>query len=441
MESSPATARTVTDPPASSGKKIILACAIGNFVEWFDFTLYGFSVTVLATVFFPPGNRTAALVAAFAIYGVTFLARPAGAVFFGRLGDRRGRRTALASSIVVMGAATGAIGLIPGYQTIGLLAPLLLLLCRLAQGFSAGGEYTGAATYVIEHAPSNRRGFWVLLALTSTTLAAAAATGTVLVFRLVAADTFAAGGWRWPFVIGGLLAMVGVYLRLRLDETPVFKAAAAEREREVRPLRELWRNHRRTMLVLVVYFAYVGVLTHMFLGYLPSYLDVAVGIDPTVALYAILAVEVVWVLCTPLLGLIVDRVPRRPLLRVGAVGGLVAVVPAYLLIGTGNVLAIGVGLLMMMLPVATMSACLLAVLEMYPAAVRFSGVALPYNVAYALFAGTAPLVSETLIGASGSILAPAFYATAIALIAVPILFRAVPETRHADLRYGAGASH
>lgn len=437
MDSSPASTRTESGTPSRSGKKVILACAVGNFVEWFDFTLYGFSVTVLATVFFPQGNPTVALLATFAIYGVTFLARPAGAVFFGRLGDSRGRRTSLAVSIVVMGAATAGIGLIPSYQTIGLLAPVLLLVCRLTQGFSAGGEYTGAATYVAEHAPSRRRALWVMLALSSTMLAAAAATATVLIFRLVSADAFAAGGWRWPFVVGGLLALVGVYLRLKLDETPVFTEVSAEREKETRPFGELLRNHWRTLLVLFVYFSYVGVLTHMFIGYLPSYLDVAVGIDPSTALYAILAVQLLIVVFTPISGMIIDRFGRRPLLRIGAVGGVVTVIPAYLLMGTGNVAAIVVGLVLMLLTVGCLSSALLAVLEMYPAGVRFSGVALPYNIAYAAFAGTAPLVSEALVNASGSILAPAYYATALAVIACPILFRAIPETRHASLRYGA----
>jgi MFS transporter, MHS family, proline/betaine transporter len=435
MEALPDTTRTTTDPPTFA-KKIVLACAIGNFVEWFDFTLYGFSATVIATVYFPPGDRTAALLAAFAVYGVTFLARPIGAVFFGRLGDRRGRRTALAGSITVMGAATAAIGLLPGYQTIGLLAPVLLVVCRLAQGFSAGGEYTGVATYVTEHAPRDRVGFWLTLTLSSTFLASAAATATVLIFRNVSDSAFVDGGWRWPFVIGGLLAVIGLYLRLKLDETPVFAELAAEPEREVRPFGELLRRHGRTLLVLFVYFSYIGVLTHTFLGYIPSYLDVTVGVDATSALVLITVVQVIAVALTPLSGIAVDRFGRRPLLRIGALGGLLTVLPSYLLIGTGNPVAIGVGLLMMLLSVLCMSTGLLAVMEIYPADVRYSGTALPYNVAYAALAGTAPLISEALVTASGNALAPAFYGTVIAAIACPIIFRGIPETRHASLRHG-----
>ncbi|MEU7003836.1 MFS transporter [Nonomuraea sp. NPDC046570] len=427
---------SITD--RTSGKKIIIASGIGNFVEWFDFTLYGYSAVVIAQVFFPPDDGAAALLATFAVYGVAFLTRPAGAIFFGRIGDRLGRRGALALSILLMGGATAAIGLIPGYATIGVAAPILLLICRLLQGFSAGGEYSGAVTFTVEHAPGQGRGMWLALLGISTTLGTVGATATVLGFRLgLGEEGFTAGGWRWPFLIGGLISLVGLYLRTKLAETPAF----AEVEPEQRPLTELVRGHWRVMLVVLVYFAFVGVFTHIVLGYMPTYLMKAVDLDQTTALYLTTGLMLIGVPLAPLLGLVVDRVGRRPLIRIGVLGGVLATVPAFLLMGTGNMVAVSAGLLVLLVVIfGTNAAGTLAVLEMYPTKVRFSGMALPYNVAYALFAGTAPLVSEGLIGATGSLLAPAFYATAIAVVACPILFRGIPETRGGDLRTGVTAA-
>lgn len=187
-------------------RRALIAGATGNIVEWFDFTIYGFTAAVLATVFFPPEFGSGALLATFALYGVAFLARPAGGIFFGRLGDRLGRRRSLSLAITLMGCSTAAIGLLPTYASIGVAAPLLLLLCRLVQGFSAGGEYTGAATFVVEHAPSHRRGLYAGIISSSSFVGSILATVTVLSFSLVGTESFADGGWRWPFIIGGVVA-------------------------------------------------------------------------------------------------------------------------------------------------------------------------------------------------------------------------------------------
>ncbi len=422
--------------PTSSGRRVILAGATGNLVEWFDFTIYGFSAAVIAKVFFPPDAGTAALLGTFAVYGVAFLARPLGAVFFGRLGDRLGRRSALGVSIVTMGAATAAISLLPGWDAVGVAAPVLLLAARLVQGFSAGGEYTGALTFTVEHAPANRRGLWLSLVSASTWLGVAGATVTVVTVQSLAGDAFATGAWRWPFAIGGLVSLVGLFLRLRVDETPVFAELEAKREQVARPFRELVRGHWRTLLVLFVYYAAMGVLAHMFLGFMPTYLGLAAGVTDTTSLWITTALALLAVITTPILGMLMDRVGRRPIARAAAVGAVVVCVPAYLLIGTGSIPAIVVALLAMLVVVGLLDMISLAVLELYPASVRFSGMALPYNLAYALFAGTAPLVGQFLVDTTGSLLSPAWYATALGLIALPVLLRWIPETRSADLRTG-----
>ncbi|GAB3568512.1 MFS transporter [Amycolatopsis endophytica] len=416
-------------------RRVLFASSVGNFVEWFDFTLYGYAASVIALTFFPPGNRAAALLGAFAVYGVAFVARPLGAVVFGRIGDRRGRRTALGASILIMGAATALMGLLPGWSSVGVLAPVLLLVCRLVQGFSAGGEYTGALTFTVEHAPDHRRAWYMGLVGSSTMLGAVGATAVALVFRSAFGDRFATEGWRWMFILAGVVAVVGLVLRLRVDESPVFEAMRDQRApAPARPFRDLVRSHWKTLLVLFAYFGVLGLLTHMFLGYLPTYLNEAIGMRATTVLALTTAANVVSIPVALWLCVLADRHGRRVQIRLGAVAAVVLVVPAYLLIGTGSVLAVVAALLVFVFAVSLLQMGALSVLELYPTGVRFSGMALPYNAAYAVFGGTAPLVSELLVGGTGSLLAPAIYASVVALIALPVLLKGIPETKGTDLR-------
>ncbi|WP_415973855.1 MFS transporter [Rhodococcus sp. 077-4] len=410
-------------------RKALIAGATGNIVEWFDFTIYGFSAAVLAKVFFPAEFGSGALLATFALYGVAFLARPAGGVFFGRLGDRFGRRGALSLAITLMGCSTAAIGLLPTYASIGAAAPLLLLVCRLVQGFSAGGEYTGAATFVVEHAPYHRRGLYAGIIAGSSFVGSIFATVTVLSFNSVGAEYFLNGGWRWPFLIGGIVALGGLFLRLAVEETPAFTEMKEKKSLPTRPLADLFRNHWRSLITAFVYFASLGVATHMLIGYMPTFLIHAAAVSSTTAL---LLTSSALILAVPLyigFGATVDRVGRRPLVRIGMVSSIFVAVPSYLLIGTGNIVAIAIALLALVIVQSLLASALLAVLEMMPTHARFTGTALPYNVAYALFAGTAPLVCEALVNATGSNLSPAFYATAIAAIALPVLWRGIPESK------------
>ncbi|OZD72931.1 MFS transporter [Rhodococcoides fascians] len=414
---------------ARTRRKALIAGATGNIVEWFDFTIYGFSAAVLATVFFPAEFGSGALLATFALYGVAFLARPAGGVVFGRLGDRFGRRGSLSLAITLMGCSTAAIGLLPTYASIGAAAPLLLLVCRLVQGFSAGGEYTGAATFVVEHAPYHRRGLYAGIIAGSSFVGSILATITVLTFNSVGTEYFLDGGWRWPFIIGGVVAIAGLFMRLAVDETPAFTEMKEKEALLTRPLADLLRNHWRSLVTAFVYFASLGVATHMLIGYMPTFLTHAAGVSSTAAL---MLTSGALVLAVPLyiaFGATVDRIGRRPLVRIGMVASVLVAVPSYVLIGTGNIVAIAGALIVLVIVQSLLASALLAVLEMMPTNARFTGTALPYNLAYALFAGTAPLVCETLVNSTGSNLSPAFYATAVASIALPVLWRGIPESR------------
>lgn len=421
--------------PAKVQRRVLFASSLGNFVEWFDFTLYGYAASVIALTFFPPGNQTAALLGTFAVYGVAFIARPLGAVVFGRIGDRRGRRSSLSLSIILMGAATAVMGILPGWSSVGALAPVLLLGCRLVQGFSAGGEYTGALTFTVEHAPDNRRAFYMGLVVSSTMLGPVGATGVALVFRSAFGDRFAVDGWRWMFVLAGVVALVGLVMRMRVDESPAFEEMR-ERAAKVptRPFRELLRGHWRTLLVLFVYYAVLGLLVHMFLGYLPTYLSQAIGMPTGTVLALTTAANLVFLPVALTLSVLADRHGRRIQVRLGAIAAVVLIVPAYLLIGTGSLAAVAMALLAFVFAVCLLQMGALSVLELYPTSVRFSGMALPYNLAYAVFGGTAPLVSELLVTGTGALIAPAIYASVVALIALPVLLKGIPETKGASLR-------
>jgi MHS family proline/betaine transporter-like MFS transporter len=423
---------------ARTRRKALVAAATGNFVEWFDFTLYGFMAVTLASVFFPPDSGKAALLAIFAVYGSAFIARPLGAVFFGSIGDRLGRRGSLSLAIGLMGVSTAAIGLLPTYAAAGALAPTLLLLCRLIQGFSAGGEFAGAATFVVEHAPPGRRPLYLAILGGSTSLGVVGATAAVLAFRSAGASAFDNGGWRWAFLVGGALAIVGLILRLGVEETPVFSAAVEQQQNRNgtrrSPLRELLTQHRRVMGIVFVFFASIGVLSHMMLGYMPTYLVTSAGIASSTALVLTMFAMIVPLPMALVLAGFVEKVGRRPFLRAGAVSAVLVVIPCYLLIGTGNKPAIGIALIVLMFVVLLLNTGLLVILEILPTRLRYIGTAVPYNVAYALFAGTAPLVCQALVDSTGSALAPAFYGTAIALLACPVLLRGIPETKGTDLR-------
>ncbi len=431
----PALATPPTAPSKSLARRVVAACATGNFIEWFDFTLYGFSSVIIASVFFPGDNQTAALLGTFAIYGVAFLARPVGGVVFGRLGDRVGRRAALSVSIVLMGIATAAIGLLPGHATIGVFAPVLLLLCRLLQGFSAGGEYTGALTFTAEYAPDGRRGLWAGFVGSFSMIGSAGATLMIVIFQSISPEAYAAGGWRWTFVIGGAVALIGLYLRLKLDETPVFKEVMNQPD-EVRPLGEMLRVHARKLLVLFAFFSFAGVAGHILLGYMPTYLTKTVHIPARTTLWISMGTLLVGAVALILGSALSDRIGRRPLVLAGVACGVILNVPAYLLMGTGSLFWVIVAQLLVLVPTALATSGMMAMLEIFPAGARFTGMALPYNLSYALFAGTAPLVSQLLIDVTGSVISPAVYASVVALIVLPIMYTGIPETKHVSLRDG-----
>ena len=273
-----------TDVDLSTLRKVIAASAIGNFVEWFDFAVYGFLAVVISQHFFPPGDDSLALLQTFAVFAVSFALRPLGGIFFGMLGDRIGRKRILAVTVLLMAGATTLIGILPTYASVGLFAPLALALARCVQGFSAGGEYAGACAFVMEHAPTHRKARYGSFVPVSTFLAfATAAALTFVISVLLSEEALNAWGWRVPFLIAAPLGLVGLYMRLRLDESPAFQALKAQHAVPQAPLKETVRTHGATIVSLSAFISVTALSFYMFTTYFTTYMQVVGSASRTTA--------------------------------------------------------------------------------------------------------------------------------------------------------------
>ncbi|MEV4946083.1 glycine betaine/L-proline transporter ProP [Streptomyces sp. NPDC053755] len=420
---------TVTDEAAV--KRAVKAASLGNAMEWFDFGIYAYLAVTLGHVFFPSGNDTAQLLSSFATFAVAFLVRPLGGMFFGPMGDRLGRKKVLALTMILMAVGTFAIGLIPSYASIGFWAPALLVFFRMLQGFSTGGEYGGASTFIAEYAPDRRRGFFGSFLEFGTLAGYVAAAGLVTALTAwLGADTMEAWGWRVPFLVAGPLGLVGLYLRLRLDETPAFQKLESESARaseaadtvETSAKGDLARIFRQQWPTLILCIALVGaynITDYMLLSYMPTYLSDELGYSETHGLLILLLVMVLLMLIITQVGRLNDRFGRRPVLMAGMLGFLFLSLPAFLLIGQGGVPAITAGMLMLGLSLVCMLGTMSAALPaLFPTDVRYGSLSVGYNLSASLFGGTTPLVITALIGATGSNLMPAYYAMGAALVGV-----------------------
>ena len=399
-------------------KRAVGATAMGNAMEWFDFGIYSYLAVVLGKVFFP--GSADGLIYSLAAFAVAFLARPIGGFFFGMLGDRIGRRSVLATTIIAMAVATFSIGLIPSYASIGMWSPVLLYAARLVQGFSTGGEYSGASTFVTEFAPDRRRGFFASFLEVGTISGFIA--GAALVTGLTAALGDAAmesWGWRVPFLLAGPLGVIGLYLRLRLSETPAF--AKMSEQAHARSggsrLHEIVFEHSRVVLLCMAVVLALNVTNYLVLTYMPNYLSGTLGYDTKRSLSLSLLTMLVMLAAIPFVGRLGDRIGRRPVLLAACVGYLALSLPSLWLLQQGSIVAILAGLLILglcqTLFIGTTPSTLPA---MFPTAIRYGGLSIAYNLSASLFGGTAPLVAEWLVRITGDEYMPAYYAMLAALV-------------------------
>jgi MHS family proline/betaine transporter-like MFS transporter len=320
----------------------------------------------------------------------------------------------------MMAAGTFAIGLIPSYATIGVGAPVLLLVARLVQGFSTGGEYAGASTFIAEYAPDKRRGFlgsWLEFGTLAGYIGGA---GLVTVMTaLLSADDLTSWGWRIPFLIAGPMGIIGLYLRLRLEETPAFAAEVekAETNRPKVPLREMITGQWRALLLCVGLVLVFNVTDYMLLSYMPSYLTGQLHYDETHGLLVVLGVMALMMVVQPFAGALTDRIGRRPVIATGCAGFLLLSVPALLLIREGSLLAVALGMGALGLLLVCFTAAMPSALPaLFPTKVRYGSLSIGFNVSVSLFGGTTPLVVTALIGATGNMMMPAYYMMAAAVV-------------------------
>jgi MHS family proline/betaine transporter-like MFS transporter len=409
---------TVTDPALV--RRAVKAAALGNAMEWFDFGVYSYIAVTLGKVFFPSGNPTAQLLSTFGAFAAAFLVRPLGGTVFGPLGDRIGRQKVLALTMIMMAAGTFAIGLIPSYAAIGVGAPVLLLAARLVQGFSTGGEYAGASTFIAEYAPDKRRGFFGSWLEFGTLAGYIGGAGLVTVMTaLLPSEDLVAWGWRIPFLIAGPMGVIGLYLRMRLEETPAFAAEVekAGADRPKVPLREMVAGQWKALLLCMGLVLVFNVTDYMLLSYMPSYLTSELKYDETHGLLVVLGVMALMMVVQPFAGAVTDRIGRRPLIAAGCAGFLLLSVPALLLIRQGSLLAVALGMGALGLLLVCFTAAMPAALPaLFPTRVRYGSLSIGFNVSVSLFGGTTPLVVTALIGATGNMMMPAYYMMAAAVI-------------------------
>ncbi|RGP51675.1 MFS transporter [Rhodococcus erythropolis] len=424
----------------ASVKRAVKATMLGNAMEWFDFGVYAYLATTIGKVFFPDASGSAQLLSTFAIFAAAFIVRPLGGLFFGPLGDRIGRKKVLATTIILMAGSTFAIGLIPSYESIGIAAPILLVLLRLLQGFSTGGEYGGASTFVAEYAPDKRRGFFASFLEFGTLAGYVAAAGIVTIIQtVVSAEDLLQWGWRIPFLIAGPLGLIGLYLRLRLEETPAFQMMEQAEERSLadestgKKLRETLVDNWRPLVLCIVLVATYNIAHYGLLSYMPTYLTNTLCYDESHGLVLMIIVMIVMMMGISYVGKFSDRVGRKPLLLSGFIGFFVLSLPAYLLIGVGNYVTVFLGLAilggLLLLFVGVFPSVLPA---LFPTGIRYGGLAIGYNLAVSIFGGTTPLVLTALESATGSnLVAPMYMMIAAVIGGIAVLM--IPETARKPL--------
>jgi MHS family proline/betaine transporter-like MFS transporter len=404
-------------------RRSVGASAMGNALEWFDYGIYGYLVPYISVLFFTFNDDAGAMprILAFATFAVSFLVRPFGGLILGPLGDRIGRRKVLVFTILVISVSTAAIGILPTFDQVGYLAPLLLVFLRMAQGFSAGGEYAGAAVFMSEHAPDNRRGFYGSFLEFGTLVGFSAAAILVTTLTvIVGEDGMLAGWWRLPFILTLFLGLFGLWMRRHLDESETFIADSARTSDNASAptaLRTLIRDYPAQVAKLFGFVILINVAFYIVLTYMPSYLVVTLGYGAAESNYALVVVQLLMIAVIVPFGALSDRIGRKPLLIAASLGFIFLSVPAVMLIQQGSLAAqlAGIGILglFLVMIISTISATLPA---LFPTAQRFSGFAIGYNISTALFGGTAGMANEALIDATGNNLVPGFYLTAAGVI-------------------------
>ena len=471
--------------PDSNIPKVIAASAVGTMIEWYDFYIFGSLATVISPLFYPRGNDTLALIAYLSTFAVGFVVRPFGALFFGRIGDLVGRKYAFLVTLLIMGGATALIGILPTYATIGIAAPIILLVIRILQGLALGGEYGGAAVYVAEHVPDGQRGFYTSFIQITATLGLFLSLAVILsVQNTMSEEAFRSWGWRIPFLISIGLVIVSLYIRLRMEESPIFSQIKATGMTSVRPLKEAftqWVNLRRVLLSLFGATAGQGVVWYTGQFYALFYLQTILNVHDTSANYIVAIALLLGMPLFVFFGWLSDRVGRKRIMMAGCLLAAVSYLPIYKAMqaaagsevttaisqrnavtgalsltpmqsGEGGlraapevltytdlptllgesaawklILLIFVQLVFVTMVYGPIAAYLV---EAFPAKIRYTALSLPYHIGNGVFGGLLPLIGLYVVAQTGNIYAGLYYPIAVAGITFVIGSLWLRETHH-----------
>jgi MFS family permease len=476
---------TRMQPGKSSITKVITASAVGTMIEWYDFYIFGSLATVISPLFYPRGNDTLALIAYLSTFAVGFVVRPFGALFFGRIGDLVGRKYAFLVTLLIMGGATALIGVLPTYATIGVAAPLILLVLRVLQGLALGGEYGGAAVYVAEHVPDDQRGFYTSFIQITATLGLFLSLAVILIIQnAMTAEAFREWGWRLPFLISIGLVLVSLYIRLRMQESPIFAHIKSTGMTSARPLKEAFTQRANLKQVLLTLFgatAGQGVVWYTGQFYALFYLQTILNVHDTSANYIVAAALLLGMPLFVFFGWLSDRIGRKRIMMAGCLLAALSYVPIYRgmqaaagsevttaisqrnpvtgaisltpMQGTGDELRPArevlpyrsfvalaqepaawklVGLIFIQLIFVTMVYGPIAayLVEAFPARIRYTALSLPYHIGNGVFGGLLPLIGLYVVSATGNIYAGLYYPITVAAITFVVGSLLLKETRH-----------
>ncbi len=421
--------------PPSSIRKVIAASVIGTSLEWYDFFIYGTAAAlVFNQLFFPSFEPLVGTLLAFATFAVGFVSRPLGGVLFGHYGDKLGRKNVLVVTLLLMGIATFLIGVLPTYAAIGVWAPVLLVLLRFLQGLGLGGEWGGAVLMTMESGDSQRRGLNASWPQVGVPIGLLLANGVLsLMGALTSDEAFLSWGWRVPFLLSGLLVIVGLWIRMTLAESPLFREAEGTDHEEAAPVVEVLRRYPKQVLLAIGARIGVDVAFYTFVLFITTYVATYLGLPQQYALNAVLIAAAVQVIAIPYFGHLSDRFARRPIYLIGAIGSAIWVFAFFALLDTGQFALIVMAAVIALIFHAAMYGPQAAfIAEMFPTKVRYTGASMGYQLAGIVGGALAPIISVALLDRFDTSVAVSVYAAAMLLLTIISVFFA-PETSKIDL--------
>ncbi|AJI75270.1 sugar (and other) transporter family protein [Francisella philomiragia subsp. philomiragia ATCC 25015] len=413
-------------------KKHVFFASASTIVEWYDFMLFAYLTPVIASVFFPDFSKYTAILMTFGVFAAGFFMGPIGSVVMGSFGDRFGRKKALIISVVMMILPMFVIAILPTYQTIGMLAPAILVLMRLLQGFSIGGSYGGVMVFMIESTKPDRRGFIASFAtMSSGTGVFLASLVAMILFGIFSQEVLDLWGWRIGYIIGLMLALLALVMRMLIPESYSFEQLEAQGDVSVKPVREMFSIQKKPLFFAIALSAYANIMYYLVLSYLSSYF-VELNYSEFFSLAIVTIFSLIFSFSAPLWGYLSDCLGRKPLIKFSIIIYLIFSYPSFMIMGMG-IASLILAMVVLCVPLmAIWGAYGAAAPELFNTRYRYSGNGLSYNIGNSFFGGTIPFVATSLVVSTGSLLAPAWLLVVASIIMIPIVYF-MPETRYVDV--------